>query len=137
MSPAASSSTDPAPVPPQAYTAAGVCGFQAFLLFGAAAVFVIALVRGTAAEPTEAVMTLVVALVFATLLAVMAVHWWRGSRWPRTPTIVWNILMLPAAFTLASSSGLGVGIPFAIVALVGLSAAWQTPPPQLPEDTAL
>lgn len=128
--------TDPGTeIPPPARTAAAVSGFQAFLMAGAGLVFALELLQGEADDTGAASMTLVVALIFAALLTVLAVHWWRGARWPRTPTIVWNLLMLPAAWSLTTSSGPGVGIPFGIVALVGLFSAGATPPPDRSERT--
>lgn len=123
--------------PPAARVAGAMCALQSVLLAVTAGAFVLELARGESDEPGVAAMSLVVCLVFVSLLALMAAHWWRGRRWPRTPTIVWSLLLLPTAWTLAGTSGLAVGLAVAAVAVLGAVAAWSSPAPSLPEDTAL
>lgn len=116
--------------------AAAVCLLEAAGLGATAARFATELTTGTADDPSVAGMSLVVTVIFTGLLLLLAAHWWRGRRWPRTPTIVWNLLLLPTAWTLSQTNGPLVGGLVALVALTGVAAAWASPAPDLPEDGA-
>lgn len=117
---------------PTASRAAGaICLVEAVLLLIAGLFFGGELLTGTADEASVASMSMILTLLFAVLMLVMAVHWWRGSRWQRTPTIVWNLLLLPAAWSLMSSSGVLPALAVAAVALAGLVSAWASPAPEL------
>lgn len=107
--------------------AGAVCLVEALLLLVTAGVYGVELLGGEAFDANTASMSLVVSLIFALLLLVLGMSWFRGREWPRTPTIVWNALLLPAAWTLASSSGLWSGIGLAAVAVVGIVAALLSP----------
>ncbi len=65
----------------------------------------------------------VLILVFAVLLAVLARLWWTGSRWATTPTIVWNIVLVPVAVTLLQAGQVVIGAALAVVAVLGVVAA--------------
>ncbi|WP_338537791.1 alkaline shock response membrane anchor protein AmaP [Janibacter terrae] len=118
---------------PAVLAAAGVCLLQVLTLLVTAGLYALELTRGDGEDPSTASMTMVVCIIFAILLAVLASAWFKGASWPRTPTIVWNVLLLPAAWTLATSSGLWFGLGLAVLALVGIAAALLTPVPELPD----
>lgn len=124
----------PPPTPP-ALAAAGVCLIEAALLVVTAALYGLELVDGRAADANTASMSLVVCLIFAILLAVLAAAWHKGARWPRTPTLVWNVLLLPAAWTLTTTNGIWVGLTLAVVAVAGIVASLLTPSADLPDRT--
>ena len=90
---------------------------------------------GTATEPTVAGMALVLTLIFAVLLGVVARGWFVGRRWPKTPTLVWCLLTLPAIWTLNTTNGPAVALPLAALSVAGLLAAWASPSQDLPDDT--
>lgn len=113
--------------------AALVCAAEALLLLATAAILARELITGTADDASTAGMTLAVSALFAALLLVLAAHWWRGRRWPRTPTIVWNLLLLPAAWTLGTGGATALAIGLAAAAVLGLMAAWSSPPADLDE----
>lgn len=115
--------------------AGGVSLLEALALFAAAASYVVELTTGAATEAQLASMSMVVCLVFGALLVVLGASWLRGRTWPRTPTIVWNLLLLPAAWTLTTTSGLLAGITLAVVALIGTGAAVLAPASDLPDTT--
>lgn len=111
--------------PPRA--AAVVCFVEAVLLLVTAGMYGMELAAGEAFDASTASMSLVVSLIFAILLAVLGMSWAKGSQWPRTPTIVWNALLLPAAWTLGTSTGLWFGLGLGALALVGIAAAVLSP----------
>ena len=112
-------------VPPR--VAGGVCLVEAALLLVTAVSYGVELIEGRAFDANTASMSLVVSLIFALLLLAVGMSWLRGRTWPRTPTIVWNVLLLPAASTLWTSTGPWAGIGLAVLALVGLAAALLSP----------
>lgn len=104
-----------------------VCLLEALLLLVTAGTYGIELIGGEAFDANTASMSFVVSLVFALLLLVLGMSWLRDRAWPRTPTIVWNLLLLPAAWSLASSTGLWFGLGLAAVAVTGIVAALLSP----------
>ena len=50
--------------------------------------------------------------------------WLGAAAWPRTPTIVWNVLLLPVGISLTQGNRVLVGWAVIVVALVGIGAAW-------------
>lgn len=116
--------------------AAGVCLIEALLLVITAGSYGLELASGEAVEANAASMSLVVSLIFALLLLAIGMSWLRGRAWPRTPTIVWNLLLLPAAWTLGTTSGLWFGLGLAVLALAGVLGAVLAPAHEL-TDKAL
>lgn len=107
--------------------AGAVCLVEALLLFVTAGMYGVELAAGEAFDASTASMSLVVSLIFALLLVVLGMSWLRDREWPRTPTVVWNVLLLPAAWTLGTSTGLWFGVGLAALAIVGLVAALLSP----------
>ncbi|EBM0725681.1 hypothetical protein XE97_25315, partial [Salmonella enterica subsp. enterica serovar Senftenberg] len=75
--------------------AAAVCAVQALSLLGFVVFYLVELVQGAGDDPTRVVMSALLILVFAVGIGALARGWWRGANWPNTPTIVWNLLLLP------------------------------------------
>lgn len=123
------------PPAPPALAAAGVCLVEALLLLVTAGLYALELVDGRAEDASIASMSLVVCLIFAILLAVLAGAWFSGALWPRTPTLVWNLLLLPAAWTLTTTNGIWVGLSLAVVAAAGIVAALLAPSADLSDRT--
>ena len=85
------------------------------------------LIEGRAFDANTASMSLVVSIIFALLLLAVGMSWLRGRTWPRTPTIVWNLLLLPAIWTLHTTNGAAVSVPLLVLALAGIAAAALAP----------
>jgi hypothetical protein len=112
-----------------------VTGLHALGLAAAGSLYGREVFTGTATEPSTAGMALVLTWIFAVLLAVLARGWFVGRRWPKTPTLVWCLLTLPAIWTLNTTNGPAVSVPLAALSLAGIAAAWSSPSQDLPEDT--
>lgn len=121
-------------VPPR--VAGAVCLVESALLFVTAGSYALELLADRAFDANTASMSLVVSLIFALLLLALGMSWLRGRLWPRTPTIVWNLLLLPASWTLGTSTGLWFGLGLALLAIIGIAAAVLSPAHDL-EDRAL
>lgn len=121
-------------VPPR--VAGAVCLVESALLFVTAGSYALELLGDRAFDANTASMSLVVSLIFAILLLAVGMSWLRGRLWPRTPTIVWNLLLLPASWTLGTSTGLWFGLGLALLAIVGIAAAVLSPAHDI-EDRAL
>lgn len=96
---------------------------QALVLLGYFAFFVYEIVQGAADGMALAGTLSGLILIFSILSGVLGQGWLRGARWPRTPTILWNVLLLPVAWSLhdAGHSPLGIGV--GVLALAGILAA--------------
>ena len=68
-------------------------------------------------------MSALLILLFGVALALVALGWLRGGSWPRTPTIVWNVLLLPVGVGLIQGTQALVGWTLVIVALGAALAA--------------
>ena len=110
-----------------ATVAALVCLVEGLGLAAVAVLYARELMAGAADEPSIAGMALALTLVFAGLLLVLARAWWSRRQWPRTPTIVWNLLLLPAIWTLHTTNGAAVSVPLLVLALAGIAAAALAP----------
>jgi O-antigen/teichoic acid export membrane protein len=120
--------------------AAVVCAVQALVLLGFCVFYLWELAQGGSADAGRAVMSVVLIAVFAIGLGLLGRAWQRGANWPNTPTVVWNLLLMPVSLSLVQSGHAAVGGVLAAVALGGIVAAVRArtsephapspPPPQ-------
>lgn len=103
--------------------AAAVCAGEALALLGFCVFYVWELGRGASDDPTRVVMSAVLIAVFGVALALLARAWWRGAGWPNTPTIVWNVLLLPVGWSLVQSDHRVLGVALLLVAATGILGA--------------
>ncbi|GAA4724532.1 hypothetical protein GCM10025782_23220 [Pedococcus ginsenosidimutans] len=103
--------------------AAAVCAVQALSLVGFVVFYLVELVQGAGDDPTRVVMSALLILVFAVGIGALARGWWRGANWPNTPTIVWDLLLLPVAWSLFQAGRALVALLVGGVAVVGIVAA--------------
>lgn len=75
-------------------------GAQAVVLVGFAVFYIYELSIGEGSDAVRVVMSALVIALGGIGLAVVTRGWLRGSWWPRTPTIVWSLLLLPVGWGL-------------------------------------
>lgn len=102
---------------------AAVCAVQALSLVGFVGFYLVELVQGAGDDPTRVVMSALLILVFAVGIGALARGWWRGVNWPNTPTIVWNLLLLPVTWSLFQAGRAVVALLVGGVAVAGIVAA--------------
>jgi hypothetical protein len=107
--------------------AAAVLVAEAATLVGFAVFYAYEMVLGATDDLTRAGMSIVLMLAVAVWLAVLVRGWLRALPWPRTPTIVWNALLLPVAYGLVQGERVGVAVMVAAAAVTGIAAALASP----------
>ncbi|NYG07740.1 inner membrane protein involved in colicin E2 resistance [Phycicoccus badiiscoriae] len=120
--------TSPAPVPSRPRdgfraVAGMVCAAQAVTLLGFVVFYLWELTQGSGGDVARVVMSALLIAVFAVGIAAMARGWLRGDNWPNTPTVVWNLLLLPVGWSLVQGGHGLLGALVILVALVGIVAA--------------
>jgi hypothetical protein len=105
--------------------AALVCLVHAAFLVALAAFYGLELLRGEGSSAVTVVMSALLILVFAALLAALARVWWVGSTRAGVPTFVWNGLLIPVVIALygAGDSALATGLLVAVLAGVVTAGA--------------
>jgi hypothetical protein len=104
--------------------AALITGLQALALAGFAVFYVVELVLGEGSDATRVLMSAVLILVGAVGLGLLVRGWLGTAQWPRTPTIVWNAILLPVGLSLVQGTRVLVGWTVIVVAVVAIVAAW-------------
>jgi hypothetical protein len=104
-----------------------ICSLQALAVLAWAVFEVLRAGSGRTSTAGIAVALGGLLVVFAAALTLMALGWRRGAGWPKTPTVVWNLLLLPVAWSLVQGGSTLLGLVVGVVALVGLAAAVGTP----------
>lgn len=107
--------------------AAAITVTEALVLLGLGVFYGYETASGAASDATGAVSSGLLILVFAALLAVLARGWVQGADWARTPTVLWNALLLPVAWSLLDSGRAAVAAALAAAAVVGIVAAMAAP----------
>jgi hypothetical protein len=103
--------------------AGGVCAVEALALAGFTVFYLWELTQGASDDAARVVVSALVIALFAVGVALLARGWWSGANWPTTPTLVWNLLMLPVAWSVVQSDRLVVGAVVGLVAVAGVVAA--------------
>jgi len=120
---------DPSPRGPRRL-AALLTGLQALTLAGFAVYYVVELALGQGSDAVRVLMSALLIVVGAVGLGSMARGWLGGASWPRTPTIVWNAILLPVGISLVQGTRVAVGWAVLVVAVVGIGAAWRARDPE-------
>jgi len=119
----------PAPRPVRgSHRAAGLLTLlEALVVLGFAVFYVYEMVTGATDDLTRAATSGVLILVFGLGLLVLARGWSRAADWPRTPTLLWNALLLPVAWSLHESGRTPVALAVGAVAVASIVAALAAP----------
>ncbi len=119
--------TDPYPHPSRDlrshHASAVLAALEGIVLLGFAGFFGYEIASGATDDTTRGLTSGALILVFALSLLAMARGWARLADWPRTPTLLWNILLLPVAWSLFQSGRPLVASGVAAVAVVSVVAA--------------
>ena len=128
------SNTDSAPTG-RSNVAAVICLLEGLILVGFCGFYLYELVLGQGDDPGRVVMSVALMGLFAVALLAAARAWRSGVAWPRTPTILWNLLLLPVAWNMWEGGFWGAW-PVGVAAVLGIWAA-LTSGPALTADPAV
>jgi hypothetical protein len=103
--------------------AGAVCALQGLFLLGFCVWSLVELSSSGSDNPSRVVMEVLLVAVFAVGLLALGRYWVVGADWPRTPTIVWNALLLPVAWGLVQSERILIAVVVAVVGLIGIGSA--------------
>lgn len=117
-----------APGSPAAALAGSICALQALALLCLGGFYVWEVARGEQDSVARALTSAVLIIAVAGGLAAIARGWFRGAAFARTPTLVWNALLLPVAWSLLQSGHAGIAAAIGGTAVVALVAAWRAAP---------
>ncbi|MFC7596355.1 hypothetical protein ACFQU3_13635 [Terrabacter sp. GCM10028922] len=100
---------------------------EALVLLGFAVFYAYEMVTGATEHLTVAATSGALILVFGIGLLALARGWARAADWPRTPTLLWNALLLPVAWSLQESGRTTIALAVAAVAAASIVAALSAP----------
>ena len=121
-------STSPARTVRGSHRAAGLLTLvEAVAVLGFALFYVYEMVTGATEDLTRAATSGALILVFGVALLALARGWSHAADWPRTPTVLWNALLLPVAWSLHESGRTPVALAVALVAIASIGAAVSAP----------
>lgn len=83
--------------------AAALLGVQVAGILALSLFYGVELAQGRGSDQARVLMSIVTFLVGAGCLALLVKALWGGAAWPRTPTVLWNVLLLIIAVTLAQA----------------------------------
>lgn len=100
---------------------------EALVVLGFAVFYVYEIVTGATDDLTRAATSGALILVFGLALLALARGWGRAAQWARTPTVLWNVLLLPVAWSLHESERDGVALAVGVAAVASIVAAVASP----------
>ncbi len=102
---------------------AALCLLQAVVLAGFAVFYVVELLGGGGSDQARVVTSAALILLFALGLGALGHLWWHGSGRVTTPTVVWNVLLVPVAIGLAQSGQALLCVLLVVVLVAAIGAA--------------
>ena len=115
-----------------------LAGLEGLVLLGFAGFYGYEVGSGATDDTARGVTSGALILVFALFLLAMARGWARMADWPRTPTLLWNVLLLPVAWSLLQSDrtlpAVGVGVVAVASVVAALGARPNDPIRRDPDD---
>ncbi len=109
--------------PGRRVAAAAVCAVQGLVLLAFCVYYLVELGRGSSQDAVRVVMSALLIAVFGGALLALARAWLTPAGWPRTPTLVWDVLLLPVAWGLHQSGQDLVAVAVGASALAGVVSA--------------
>ncbi len=106
----------------------GLCVLEGLVLVGFAGFYAYEIAIGESDSVARAVTSMLLILLGGVALLLLARGWRAGGAWPRTPTIVWNALLVPVAWSLHQAGRTAVGVGLAVLAVVSILAAIAAAP---------
>jgi len=100
---------------------------EAVAVLGFARFYVYEMVTGATDDLARAATSGVLILVFGLGLLALARGWARAADWPRTPTVLWNALLLPVAWSLHESDRTPLALAVGVLAVASIAAAVSAP----------
>jgi len=100
---------------------------EALVLLGFTVFYAYEMVTGATDDVARAATSGLLILIFGVALLVLARGWARGTDWARTPTVLWNALLLPVAWSLRESDRMPLALAVALVAVASIVAAVSAP----------
>jgi len=100
---------------------------EAVAVLGFALFYVYEMVTGATDDLARAATSGVLILVFGLGLLALARGWARAADWPRTPTVLWNALLLPVAWSLHESDRTPLALAVGVLAVASIAAAVSAP----------
>jgi MFS family permease len=134
--------TDPSPssgaqprahVTPAHRIAGALTLIEGLVLVGFVVFYVVEMVSGATDDLSRAAVSAVLILIFAIALLALARAWFRADEWPKTPTVLWNVLLLPVAWSLREGDRTALALAVGVVAAASIVAAAASP--RAPRDT--
>jgi hypothetical protein len=114
--------------------AGAVCVLHVLVLLAVVVFYGLELARGEGSSTTTVVMSGVLILVLAALLAVVARVWFRGSTRAAVPTFVWNGLLIPVVVALYGAEEAGMATGLLAVVVLGVVTAIGALATHRPDD---
>lgn len=108
-----------------ALVACAGCVVHGLALLGIGGFYLWEVLRGEQDSVARALTSVLLIGVVAGGLGLLARGWRRGAAWARTPTLVWNALLVPVAWSLFQAAHPLVGAAVGGTAVVVLLAAWR------------
>ncbi|MDQ2755672.1 MAG: hypothetical protein M3Y71_03780 [Actinomycetota bacterium] len=112
---------------PARLTVCLVTGLQALLVAAVAVYYLVELGRGEGADGAGVISSVVLFVIVAGALAILAAGWWRRAAWPRTATIVWNLVLAPVTVALVQAGQMLLGVGLGVVVVVAVVSAVAVP----------
>lgn len=100
--------------------AATLCLLQGLVLAGFIVFYLYEMGIGASDDMGRAGMSVVLFALFGLGLAALGRAWLRDLAWPRTPTILWNVLLLPVAWGLRGGGQFGLALTLGAAAVLAV-----------------
>jgi len=107
--------------------AGALTALEALVLVEFTVCYLVEIVSGATDNLSRAAVATVLILVFAVGLLALARGWFRAADWPKTPTVLWNALLLPVAWSLGEGDRGQIALAVGAVAVASIVAAVAAP----------